>query len=247
MGFHFCVNLEFSRWQKSEHQRCFFCQGSAPLHRIDVRCSRWSSTMASIPDERTNKRAAASKAVGKIKETLEELSGWSASDDASSASSDVCRRLSDFDDLDGHSNKKSRTEDSDDDIKSSVESKSSSKEDVAPEKDPTMSEEASSTEATEGKDHDTATTKNFSSSANSSSSSSESSTESPVQNTADALKTEREQRAEARNQHSTGPMILSRRLSWQLQREPSPVYSPITAKQLSFTPRVVKVKTNRAH
>lgn len=194
--------------------------------------------MSSVADERSNKRAAASKAEGKIKETLEELSGWSASE-ASSASSDVCRRLSDFDDLDGHSNKKSRTEDSDEDTNNS-ESKSSSEEQesVAP-KDPNASEEASSTEAKEEKDHDTATTKDFSSSV-ASSSSSESSTESPV-------KTEREIRAEARNQNSTGPMVLSRRLSWQLQREPSPAYSPITAKSLTFTPGVVNVKTSRAH
>lgn len=189
--------------------------------------------MSSVADERSNKRAAASKAEGKIKETLEELSGWSASE-ASSASSDVCRRLSDFDDLDGHSNKKSRTEDSEEDTKSSSEEQES----VAP-KDPNASEEASSTEAKEEKDHDTATTKDFSSSV-ASSSSSESSTESPV-------KTEREIRAEARNQNSTGPMVLSRRLSWQLQREPSPAYSPITAKSLTFTPSVVNVKTSRAH
>jgi len=203
--------------------------------------SSQASTMSSIADRRATKRAAASQAEGKIKKTLEEINGWSASD-VSSESSDVCRRLSDFDDLQGHEHKKARKESSTEDTKKSVESEASSKEEV-PDKDPAKKEEAT-TESKQHKDSETTNSTELSSS----SSSSESSTESPAENTADALKSYREQRAEERNQHSTGPMILSRRLSWKLSKaDPSPAYSPISATRLLFTPAAANAKTNRAH
>lgn len=189
--------------------------------------------MSSAADGRANKRAAASRAEGKIKKTLEEIGGWSASDVSSGSDTDVCSRLSDFDDLQGHANKKTRNESNKEETKETTDSEASSKEGVSG-NDPTKSDDTTEKETTEHKDSEaTALT--------SSSSSSDSSTESPVE----TAKSYRELRAEARNQHSTGPMILSRRLSWKLAKaEPSPVYSPITAKRLAFTPATSNVKAN---
>lgn len=247
-------------------------------HRVDAAvsqsiaccCSRQTgfislSTMASIAERRATRRAAASQAEGKIKKTLEEMSGWSASSDGSS---DVCR-LSDFADLPGDSRKKARKENSEEETKM-VESEASSKEDAsvkseakeassksneasskasASSKDSAKSEGLASTESNEHKDTESTTTSPSPSPPSPSYSSSSATLDtSPEPDTEERARQYRQQRADARNQHSTGPMLLSRRLSWKLAKaEPSPNFSPITAKSLAFTPSTTTAESDRTH
>jgi hypothetical protein len=230
--------------------------------------------MASIAERTATRRAAASQAEGKIKKTLEEMSGWSAS--SSEGSSDVCR-LSDFADLPGDSRKKARKESSEEETKT-AESEASSKESAsakdsveseakdassksndeasskpsASSKDSAKSEGLASTESNEHKDTESATTTSPPSPSPPSPSYSSSTCTldtSPEPNTEERARQYRQQRADARNQHSNGPMLLSRRLSWKLAKaEPSPNFSPITAKSLAFTPSTTITKSgDRTH
>ena len=199
--------------------------------------------MASDADRRRAKRFAASLAEEKIKQTLNEISGWSNSDVSSAASSDVCCRLSDFDDLHGHSNKKPRkAESTEEDTKAPTDSDASSNE-GATDNGSTKSEGAS----TESKTHtDSETTVTDPSSAWSFSS--EDSSE-YYQSLVDAHQAYREQRAQARSLHSGGPMIFSRRMIYKISKaDPSLAYSPIAPTRLLLTPaNSARSKTNRAH
>ena len=58
---------------------------------------------------------------------------------------------------------------------------------------------------------------------------------------------ERDDRRAARLVHSNRPMVLSRRLSWNLSRfaNTSPIYSPVTACHLSFAPSSVAILVTR--
>lgn len=225
--------LSFARHQR-RLSRCRYtsstCKSSAPQR---------SCTMASNANNRRGtRRPAAFRAEEKIKMTLDEISGWSASD-VSSSSSEVCRRLSEFDDLRGQSNKKSRKEEecAQEEAKMSAKSDASSKEGV------------SGDDTTEPKkEHEQKESNVTTTDPSSSESPSSSEASSPeYQSTADAQRAYREQRRRARNQHSNGPLVLSRRLSWNLSKAaPSPAYSPITATRLVFTP-AARAKTNRAH
>ena len=195
-----------------------------------------SLIMSSIADRVAAKRAAATQMEGNTKKTMEEISGWTASDASSSASSGVCGGLSDFDDLPANATKKPRTDNNVNDINKPTESK---EEDVV---DPSVKANKEST----ANSTTTATTEASSSPESDSTSGSPSSCEPSIVETE---KTSRQKRAEARNVNSTGPMVLSRRISWLITKDPTPAISPLAATRLSFTPvrTTFEPQTNRAH
>ena len=190
---------------------------------------------------KTTKRAAAALAEEKIKmtcKTLEEVNGWSDEDNSEST---VCQ-LSDFDDLSGRRKKKARRDSSYEDLDTSTETEldASFKPDESeenkkePEKGVNASENSKDSEST------------MTDMSSDDSSSDEASSE-PRESAADLEKSYRQKRAEARRQHSNGPMILSRRMSYKLSKhERSPMLSPIAAVRLWFTPSASLHRTESA-
>ena len=172
--------------------------------------------MSSIADRVAAKRAAATQMEGNTKKTMEGISGWSASSDASSsASSGVCGGMSEFHDLQANAGKKSRKDSNTNDTKKATESK---KKDVV---DPVKkTEENHTTQANKASTANSATTATTEASSSpesdcSSPAASPSSCESSIVET---VKTSRQKRAEERNVNSTGPMVLSRHISWLISQ-----------------------------
>jgi hypothetical protein len=211
-----------------------------------IHTSIYFLAMSSIADRVAAKRAAATQIEGNTKKTMEGISGWSASSDAStSASSGVCGGMSEFHDLQANAGKKSRKDSNTNDTKKATESK---KKDVV---DPVKkTEENHTTQANKASTANSATTATTEASSSpesdcSSLAVSPSSCESSIVET---VKTSRQKRAEERNVNSTGPMVLSRHISWLISKDPSPAISPLAATRLSFTPvhSTFERKTNRA-
>lgn len=204
--------------------------------------------MSSIADRVAAKRATATQMEGNTKKTMEETSEWNASGGASdSTSSGVCGGMSDFHDLQENASKKPRKVSNVNDTKKTAES---TKEDVA---DPVESKENQTTQAKANKESTatstTTATTEASTSPESDSSSPAASPSSSEPSIVETEKTSREKRAEQRNVNSTGPMVLSRRISWLITKDPTPAISPLAATRLSFTPvrTAFEPKTNCAH
>lgn len=188
---------------------------------------------------RNMKRAAAVMAEEKIKKNLEEVSGWSGSDDSSEST--VCHRLSDFDDLPVNKRKKTRQKtttfkegaEKPTDFKASFSEEISKKHSNKPE---------TSANAKELIDSESTTTELFSDS-----SSDGAFSEHVVVEYIDYKQERKQRRAQARQQHSNQPMVLSRRLAYRLS-DPglSPMFSPIAAIKLMFPPALQRQESGKA-
>jgi hypothetical protein len=171
----------------------------------------------------TKRRAAAEKAENKIKSTLEELSGWSDSEEDSFEAS-FYYDASEPEDA-GPSSKKPKIDNA----------KPADKES---QKNPTNKQGAAAAAATSKWKNATKAASNKEV-AESDSDTAEWEDGMLMQ----SWSKERDDRRAARLVHSNRPMYLSRRLSWKLSRigATSPVFSPLTACHLSFAPCSVAI------
>jgi hypothetical protein len=188
------------------------------------------------------KRTAAIMAERKIKLTLDEINGWSGSEDSCGSGSTICPRLSDFDDLPVNKRKKTgleATTSEGEHVENPANPEAWWNEETfakhSNKPDPSANaEEASSSEST-------VTELFFGPSSDGSSS------ELVVVEYVDYEKERKERRAQARQQHSNQPLVFSRRLSYRISDpDLSPMFSPIAAMKLLFPPTSKKQESSKA-
>jgi hypothetical protein len=200
-----------------------------------------SATIMSFNTMRkTMKRAAATIAERKIKVTLDEISGWS--DSEGSSKSTICHRLNDFDDLPVKKRKKAGLGMTTNEVlqvenPANLEVSSNKEKFVmhSNKPDPSANAEAAS-------DSESTVTE-----LSSGSSFDGSSLAHAVVEYVDYEKERKERHAQARQQHSNQPMVLSGRLFYRISDpELSPIFSPIAAMKLLFPPTLKKQESAKA-
>jgi hypothetical protein len=197
--------------------------------------------MTITSNQRGSKRAAAALAAAKIKKTLEEVASWS--DDGEMKAKQVPNEMNDFEDskkqrrkeadvkADRNKNKKKPT-------KKTKKSKASVPAKKHLQRDGISDDETSKTSNETSLNESPSPTRYYY-------------TFSFPEDHLDTdlareKERQRQKKALARRQHSNGPMFLSRRLSYNMNRSSSPPSSPIHSTSLQFaSPDIVVLKVRR--